>query len=328
MRISPASNISSEANSSTSAQNVSEKTDAVERMENPFRNLHPKIYYRQKNATSKKVIIDNKRAELKPDINSSPLSNNVNLKTDHSIKQSNSTSQIRANDDSVVVDERKRREENGRFVEGRFCRETNLHDQDTLADFNQRNMSLSNEASEGENVTFPLLVLPRAVRENTRSIKSLEPSSESNKGILPPIKDVPSFISLVQEEDIQKKKGRRKRIRHTQATRFDDDRLSWWNTYSTYPTAPTAREDLASESMAGKYTQGHRPDTRRLWRGSQAIIKTTNYTKNADDCNTRLSRVTSQTLPAWTCSHYDDASEKMNRDYMILKAKIHRSSFI
>ena len=328
------SNVSPEANSSICTDQASAQTD-MEGTDNPFRNLHPKIYHRQKNAPSRKVIKDNK-SELSVDIKSSPLGS-VNVKTDHSSKHSNSSWLLMKTDDYSVISEKTVREkEHDDYVEGRFSRETYLRNQNTVAYLNERNIYLSKDVPKGEKLTLPLIVSPRTARENELLINtSFAPSSKSNKGLhFPPIKDVPSFIPLVHEEE--KKKGKRwhKKVRDTHAVRLGKQVDEyWWNTYTpAYPAVQSTRQDLANQTIQPKYCQGRgfllESATKKKGRSSQGVYKATNFrSTNAEDFYSRK-LVASQTLSARTYSNYNDTSEEMSRDYMILKAKIHRSSFI
>ncbi|XP_078351188.1 uncharacterized protein LOC144635937 isoform X2 [Oculina patagonica] len=325
------SNVLSEADSSICTDKDSSHTD-MERMENPFQNLHPKIYYRQKNAASRKVILDNKR-ELTMDIKSSPLMS-VNLKTDHLTKHSNSSWPIKTDDYSVISQKTVTRKEHNDFVKGR---ETYLRNPpDTVAYLNERNIYLSRDVSEGEKLALPLLALPRAAKDSAQLINtSCAPSSRSNKGLFPPIKDVPTFIPLVHEKEKRRRKRWRKKFRDTETARLGEQGGEyWWNVCTTtYPTLPSARGNLANHTIQRKCLQEHQvileSDTKKKGCGSQGVSKATDFSStNADDFYSR-NPLTSQTLSARTYSDHDDAKGGgMGRDYMILKAKIHRSSFI
>lgn len=323
------SNVLSEANSSICRDKASPQTD-MERMENPFQNLHPKIYHRQKNTPSRKVILDNKR-ELRMDIKSSPLSS-VNLKTDHSTKHSNSSWPIRADNYSVISEETVTGKEHDDFEEGR---ETYLRNPDTVAYLNKRNIYLSKDVSKGEKLVLPLLALPRVARDSEHLINnSLTASSKSNKGLFPPIKDVPTFIPLIHEGEKRRRKRWRKKVRDTQTTRLAEQGGEyWWNTNTAaYPALPSAREDLANQTIQRKHSQEHRvlleSDTRNQGRGSQGVSKATDFSSTNADVFYSRNHVTSQTLSPRTYSNHDDTREGMSLDYMFLKAKIHRSSFI
>lgn len=297
----PSSNVLSEENSSTCTDKASSQTD-MERMENPFRNLHPKIYYRQKNAEPKKVIIDNKREmELKP----SPLLS-VNLKTDHSSKHSNLFLPIKVDDCSAAGGKATRREQHDNFAKGLLNRETYLKDQSTVTYLNQRNIYLSEDSYTEEKLALPLIVLPSAAKDNTQLMTGFVPSSKSNKGLFPSIKEVPSFIPLVHEEEKRKAKRWRKRIRVTQTEKIDEQGAeeSWLNTYAAYPAYPPAGEDLSNHIIQRKAS---------------------NFSRTIADKFSSRNYVTSQTQSALTYRHSDDTKE---RDYMIVKAKIHRSSFL
>lgn len=270
------SSVVSEENSSTCTDKASPQTD-MERMENPFRNLHPKIYYRQKKVPSRKLILDDKR-ELRMDFKTSPLLR-VNLKTDRSTKHSNLSWPVKADDYSVISEKTVRRKGYDDFEEGR-------QNKKTIAYLNERNISLSKDVTERQKLALPLLVFPRAARENENLINtSFHPSSKSDKGLsFPPIKEVPSFIPLVREEERKRRKKMHKKVKDTQATRISDQ------------------------------------DNDEYRRGSQGVSKVTHFSSaNADNFNSR-NHVTTPGLSARTYSSQDD--------FLILKAKIHRSSVL
>ena len=288
------SNVSSDENSSTFMDDTSTQAD-VERMENPFRNLHPKIYYRHKNAVLKKAIIDDKR-EIKMDLNSRPLLR-VNLKTDHSSKHSNLF-------DDWSAEKATRREQHDNFAKaGLLNRETHMRDLDTVENLNQRNSYLLEDSFNGDKLALPLIVLPSDAKDNRQLTTGFVPSNKSNKVLFPSIKEVPSFIPFVHEEEKRKGKRWRKRIRVTQTERVGEQGAdeSWLNTYSAYPGDSPTREKISDQIIQRK---------------------SLNFSRTMPDIFSSRSLVTSQTQPTWT---YPRTKE---RDYMIVKAKIHRSSFL
>ena len=271
------SNVSSEENSSNFTDKPSSQT-GMERMENPFRNLHPKIYYRHKNLEPKKAINDNKR-EIKMNLKSNLL-----------------LSVFKADDFSAAGKKTTTREHQDKFAKGLLNRETYLRDQDTVAN-----------SYNGEKLALPLIVLPSAAKDNTQLTTDVLPSSKRSNVLFPSIKEVPSFIPLMREEQKRKGKRWRKRIRVTQTERVSEQGVdeSWLNTFAAYPAGhPPARENISNQMIQRKSSNfsGTIPD----------IFSSRNY-------------VTSQTQSAWTYRHADDTKE---RDYMIVKAKIHRSSFL
>lgn len=310
MRLSSFS-VVSEANSSICADKASAQTD-MERMENPFRNLHPKIYYRQKNVPSRKLILDNKR-EVRMDVKTSPLLR-VNMKNDHSTKHFNSSWPVKVDGYSVISEKTARGKGCEDFEEGR-------QNNKTIAYLNERNISLlSKDASEGQKLALPLLVFPRAATENENLLNTnFHPSGKSDKGFsFPPIKKVPSFIPLVREEEQRKRKRLHKKVRNTQTTRISEQEDEcWWNTYTAANSARlSTREDLADQTIPPKYSQKHKilleSDMGKKGRGSQGVSKDTNFSS--------ANATQAQGLSARTYRSHDD--------FMILKAKIHRSSVL
>ena len=287
------SNVSSDENSSMFMDDASRQTD-MERMENPFRNLHPKIYYRHKHAEPKRAIIDNKR-EIKMDLKSRPLLS-VDLKTEHSTKHSNLF-------DDCSAEKATRREQHDNFAKGFLNRKTYLRDLDTV---NQRNSYMSEDSFNGEKLALPLIVLPSAAKDNRQLMTGFVPSNKSNKALFPSIKEVPSFIPFVHEEEERKGKRWHKRIRVTQTERVGEQGTdeSWLNTYAAYPGNSPAREDISDQIIQRK---------------------SSNFSRTIPDIFSSRNLVTSQSQSAWTYRHTGDTKE---RDYIIVKAKIHRSSFI
>lgn len=268
----------------------------MERMENPFQNLHPKIYYRHKNAEPKRAIIDNKK-EIKMDLKSSPPMS-VNLKTDHSAKHLNLFDDCSA--------EKAKRREHDNFAKGLLNKETFLRDQDTVANLSQRNTSLPEDSDNGGKLALPLIVLPSAAKDNSQLTTGFVPSSKSNKVLFPSIKEVPSFIPLVHAEEKRKGKRWHKRIRviQTERVRQQGASESWLNTYAAYPDNSPAREDTAKLKQINQR-------------------KSLNFSRTIPDIFSSRNLVTSQTQATWTYRHADHTKD---RDYMIVKAKIHRSS--
>ena len=269
----------------------------MERMENPFQNLHAKIYYRHKNAEPKREIIDHEK-EIKMDLKSRPLLS-VNLKTDRSKKHSNLF-------DDCSAEKATRREQNDNYVKTLLNNKTYLRDQDIVANLNQRNSYMSEDSYNGEKLALPSIVLPSAAKDNRQLTTGFVPSSKSNKVLFPPIKEIPSFIPLVQVEEKRAGKRWRKRIRVTQTERIGEEGAdeSWLNTYAAYPGISPARESIVS------------PIIQR---------KSSNFSRMIPEILSSRNLVTSQTQSPWTYRHSDHTKD---RDYMIVKAKIHRSSFL
>lgn len=270
-------------------------------MENPFRNLHPKIYYRHKNAEPKKVIIDNKR-EIKTDLKSSPLLS-VNPNMDHSTKHSNLFLPIKADDFSASGKKTMRRKQHDNM--GLLNGEKYLRDLDVESS-NQRNNYLSEDSYNREKLTLPLIVLPSAAKGNTQLTTRFVPSSKSNRVLFPSIKEAPSFIPLVQEEQKRKAKRWRKRIKVTQTERIgeQDDDESWVNTFAAYSGRALTRQNISNQIIQSK---------------------SSNSSETIPDMFSSRNYEPSQGHSAWTYRHAHDNQKK---DYIMVKAKIHRSPFL
>ena len=269
----------------------------MERMENPFENLHPKIYYRHKIAEPKREIIDNKK-EIKMDLKSSPLLS-VNLKRDRSAKHSNLF-------DGCSAEKATRREQqHDNSVKRLLNNKTYLRDRDTVANLNRRNSYMSEDSYNGEKLALPSIILPAsAAKDNRQLTTGFVASSKSNKVLFPSIKEVPSFIPPLQAEEKRAGKRWRKRIRVIQNERISEEGAdeSWLNTYAAYPAISPARESIVS------------PIIQR---------QSSNFSRMIPEVFNSRNLVTSQAQSPWTYRHSDHTK---GRDYMIVKAKIHRSS--
>ena len=221
----------------------------------------------------------------------------VNLKTDHSAKHLNLF-------DDCSAEKAKRREQHGNFAKGLLNKESLLRDQDTVANLNQRNTSLPEDSDNGGKLALPLIVLPSAAKDNSQLTTGFVPSRKSDKVLFPSIKEVPSFIPLVHAEEKRKGKRWHKRIRviQTERVRQQGASESWLNTYAAYPDNSPAREDTANQIIQRK---------------------SLNFSHAIPDILSSRNLVTSQTQATWTYRHADHTKD---RDYMIVKAKIHRSS--
>ena len=221
----------------------------------------------------------------------------VNLKTDHSAKHLNLF-------DDCSAEKAKRREQHGNFAKGLLNKESLLRDQDTVANLNQRNTSLPEDSDNGGKLALPLIVLPSAAKDNSQLTTGFVPSRKSGKVLFPSIKEVPSFIPLVHAEEKRKGKRWHKRIRviQTERVRQQGASESWLNTYAAYPDNSPAREDTANQIIQRK---------------------SLNFSHAIPDILSSRNLVTSQTQATWTYRHADHTKD---RDYMIVKAKIHRSS--
>lgn len=296
----------------------------MERMENPFKNLHPKIYHRQKNAAFKRRNV-NLNKELEIDHNARlPLS---------SSRQNDLTSSVKMNSQPVIdrqnVAKRRgrktRREENS---ERTPCSD----DYNELENLNRRNTCVSRKIFEEENLVLPWLDSPNTSRGNPRSMQENlrgKPFGENNKGLLPPIEVVPSFICLTSGNDRKpERKGWREGIKYVMGPRLTENEKSLWNRCCD----PSDRlgEDNGNKISAKERNRGDRCfpecDKRRTLCNLHSGI-TQAYCSKTDANNNIKHHVTAQMLPSRTNGHYDTATEETRMSYMVLKARIHRSTF-
>jgi len=318
---------SNEVTNKSSTYNTSSFHTDVEWLENPFRNLQPKIYFRQRNASSKMIIDEHKK--LKTDLTSFRETNHQ-----ATVRLPNSSSPIRTNDNFTsglgtrgkIL--QKRSKGDGLYdVVGKFNRRTYSNGQDKIVYImNQRNISLSRDnASEGTDIQFPLILTPRKhSRESSESENSsFIPSCGSRQDVLPRIR-YGSFVSMTYQEE--KKNGRRgrKKLRDSQVTSCGPKNQSSLNATSAYLPCATTRDLHQTENhitLQQTYTSvayDKRPKFKTDERTTKDIkdeIDDVNVRKNTDNANSCKNRIESN-------------FHGTNSDIMILKAKLHRSSFI
>ena len=307
--------------------NTSSFQTNVEWLENPFRNLQPKIYFRQRNTSSKMIIDEHKK--LKTDLTAVRETNHQ-----ATVRLPNSSSPIKTNDHSTT-----RLETRGKIlhkrskgdelydVDGNFNRRTYSNGQDKVAYLNQRNTSLSRDnASEETDIQVPLILTPRKhSRESNESVNSsFAPSCESRQELLPRIR-YGSFISMVYQEEKKNRRRRRKKLRDSEATSCDPNNQSSLNATSAYLPCSRTRELHQTEnhtipqqtysSVAYDYRRKLKADERTT-KDVKDGIDDVNVRKNTDNANTCKTRIESNYLHG------------TNSDFVFLKAKLHRSSFI
>ena len=296
-------------------------------MENPFLNLHPKIYYRKNNASSKMNIVKNK--EVETDLKSSALLR-LNNRRDQQSRLVVSPSLMKVKENLDVGWETRRKipqssPKNDQLNVGKgFKSDTILNGQDELAHLNQRNISFSKySSSEETKFSFPLISLPRNLsRENSESIKSsFTPSHESRQDVLPRIR-FGSFISVVYEEERKKRKKIPKRERETQKAKCEPQDTSLLNVPDSacQPCARTKEiqvdNHLALQQECASDFRGYRS------RNKSAV------TASEDNCKDGNSDITRNNADSQkTCNECNYHGESTNCDFMVLKAKLHRSSF-
>ena len=298
-------------------------------MENPFLNLHPKIYYRKKNAlgSGKMNIVKNK--EVETDLKSSALLRSNN-KRDLQTRLVVSPSLIRVKENLDVGWETRRTfqqsspKRNQLNVGKSSNSETTLNGQDELAYLNQRNISFSKYISSGETkFSFPLIALPRNLsRESGESVKSsFTPSHRSHQDVLPRIR-YGSFISVVYEEEKKKRKKMHKRGRETQKGKREPQETSLLNALESACFPCTTASEIQVDSRLAL-----QQDCTGDFRGYRSFFKSA-VTATEDDYKEGNSEITRNNADSQkTCSECNYHGESTNSDFMVLKAKLHRSSF-
>ena len=191
--------------SATCRKNASLQAD-LDWNDNPFRNLHPKMYLRQKKVSSK--IIKDSHNEFKTDMKSSALlGRNAKNNLDCQTKLEKPTKQILQNA------AKKHPLSAEKMLDGDYY----LKNKDELTYLNRRNISVSKKRAPDKGThPLPLIVTPKkANRENKESLSKLSKTlRESNTNYLPRIRYA-SFLSLVYEEEKKMERQWEERARYT-----------------------------------------------------------------------------------------------------------------
>lgn len=297
----------------------------MERMENPFKNLHPKIYHRQKNAAFKRGNVNLNKIHEREHQASLSLG---------SSKHNNSTSLVKVNSQAVIDQqnapkrgERKsRREENS---ERKPCSDDYI-EQEKL---NRRNMFVSRKSFEGENLVLPWLASPYTTRDNTSLMprnSRVKPFGENSKGLFPPIEVVPSFICPTSWND--RKPWRKVRCGDTKdimGPRLTENDESLWNTRCDPRDRLGENNGNQIPPVEGNRRDRSFPecDDRRTLCGLHNGITKAYCSRDGAKYNIQR-HMTSKILPSRTNGNYEPTTEEMRMNYMVLKAKIHRSTFL
>lgn len=289
-----------ERHSAACRKNASLQAD-LEWNDNPFRNLHPKMYLRQKKVSSK--IIKDSHDEFKTGIKSSALlGRNVKNNFDYQTKLGKPTKQVPQNG----------AKEHSLSAEKTLDGDYHLKNLDEVTYLNQRNISASKKrALDNGTHSLPIIVTPKKTnRETKESLSELSKTlRESNTNYLPRIRYA-SFLSLVYEEEKKMERKWEERARYT--------------TKSTSTCGPQINE---SSFICG--TEGDNPKKSASdLRGYKGIAHSDVDEKellNAADFGSRsLSdhQTSLKTVNKWNTSKGVDSDINM-----VLRAKLHRSSF-
>lgn len=189
--------------SATCRKNASLQAD-LDWNDNPFRNLHPKMYLRQKRVSSK--IIQDSHNEFKTDMKSSALLGR-NAKNNCQTKLGKPTKQILQNA------AKKHPLSAEKTLDGDYY----LKNLDEVTYLNRRNISVAKKRALDKGThSLPLIVTPKKTnRENKESLSELSKTlRESNTNYLPRIRCA-SFLSLVYEDEKKMERQWEERARYT-----------------------------------------------------------------------------------------------------------------
>lgn len=319
---------------STYRKNTSLQAD-LERIENPFRNLHAKIYYRQRKTSSKTTKDNNK--EVKKDLKSSPLL--TNMKNDQQTRLPDSPS-LKVIEDYSVIDKQTTRKtfpntaKNDQLkVDGGFDSNTYFNGQDKTTYLNQRNISVFKDSlSENDKVVFPLIsksssqTLRRQEKAATILLTTSFVSSRevSQQEFLPRIRYA-SFHSLVYEDEKEKRRKWQKRVGDTQETRCEPQERE---PFACLPCATAKEHRYQTEnnvipqrnhvSVSRRYRPILRSDTMTTKHNPKVHIEKVNASKNGD-YNSGNHVNSPKNL-----SENNYIRKDVNGNFMALKAKLHR----
>ena len=281
-------------------KNASLQAD-LEWNDNPFRNLHPKMYLRQKKVSSK--IIKDSQDELKTYIKSSALlGRNVKNNFDCQTKLGKPTKQVLQNA------AKKHSLSAEKTLDGDYY----LKNQDEVTYLNQRNISVSKKRALDKGThSLPLIVTPKKTnRETKESLSELSKTlRESNTNYLPRIRYA-SFLSLVYEEEKKMERQLEERARYTAK--------------STSTCGPQINE---SSFICG--TEGDNPKKIASdLRGYKGIAHSDVDGKERLNAADFGSRSLTDHQTSFKTANKCNTSKRVDSDInMVLRAKLHRSSF-
>jgi len=288
-----------ERHSAACRKNASLQAD-LEWNDNPFRNLHPKMYSRQKKVSSK--IIKDSHDEFKTDIKSSALlGRNVKNNFDYQIKLGKPTKQVPQNG------AKKHSLSAEKTLDGDYY----LKNLDEVTYLNQRNISVTKKRALDKGThLLPLIATPKKTnRETKESLSEFSKTlRESNTNYLPRIRYA-SFLSLVYEEE--KKMARKWEERAGYTTKSTSTCGPQINESSV--TCETESDNYLNSASDLKGFKGIAHSDVGKERLNAVDIGSGNLTdhrsslKTVNKCNT---------------------SKRVDSDInMVLRAKLHRSSF-
>lgn len=285
--------------SATCRKNASLQAD-LDWNDNPFRNLHPKMYLRQKKVSSK--IIKDSHNEFKTDMKSSVLlGRNAKNNLDCQTKLGKPTKQILQNA------AKKHPLSAEKMLDGDYY----LKNQDEVTYINRRNISVSKkrELDKGTH-SLPVIVTPKkANKENKESLSELSKTlRESNTNYLPRIRYA-SFLSLVYEEEKEMERQWEERARYTaKSTSTCGPQIN-----ESSVTCETESDNYLKSAIDLKGFKGiEHSDV-----GKERLNAVDIGSRNLTDHQSSLKTV-----------HKCNTSKGVDSDInMVLRAKLHRSSF-
>ena len=291
----------------------------VEQMENPFLNLHPKIYYRQKDTSSHMNIGKNKKGEMSS--KSSALLTSNEKRGQQTRITSTSVKKIKENSDVGLTTTSNfpvNRPKNDQLRD-KADFSSILNGQDKIAYLNERNISLSKDSlAEQAKCSFPLIAMARnQSRESTESVNaSSAPLRENCQGVLPRIR-CGSFISMVHEDE-KKQRGRRHRRGRSTLTgncvTAQDKSLVYALNTGHQPHRTVEDHHFALEQNDTSNCQAYKS----IFTGD--VLNTTKH-----DCEGEIPRNKANSGENYRIY---DFREGTNSTIMVLKAKLHRSNCI
>lgn len=280
-------------------QNASLQAD-LEWNDNPFRNLHPKMYFRQKKMSSK--IIKDSHNEFKTDIKSSALlGRNVKKNFDCQTKLGKPTKQ------ALQKAAKKHPFSAEKMLDGDYY----LKNQDEVTYLNQRNISVSNKRAPDKGThPLPLIVTPKkANRETKESLSELSKTlRESNTNYLPRIRYA-SFLSLVCQEEKKMERQWEERARYT--------------TKPTSTRGPQINESSITCGTAGDNYKKSASDLKGYKGIAHSDVDEKEHLNTADFGSRSLTDHQTSLQTIYKCNTSKGVDSDIN---MVLRAKLHRSS--
>lgn len=261
----------------------------MRQVENPFRNLHPKLYHRQKNLSSKLNMANipelGRRLKTRQQtaVSLSPMILNVGGKALQ--KDTSKNDYDFRNEESFNVDWILNRDEKITYLNQKSASMMKTHS-------TQKEMKL----------LFPLITPP----SNLSSEEHFTTSREFRHNILPGIR-CGSFISMVSVQDVKEKPKRQKISRYNQRTQNP-----------TNP--PSAERDNQNESLPAELSKS---DSQTKKSTCAFDIRKAKYHNKGD-----VAAVSRNNNGYRGANAERNSSEEKSGNVMVLRAKLHRSSFV